>query len=234
MTNFMYIVEMIGIVSFAISGALEGIKNKTDILGIMILAVVTATGGGIIRDVILGIHPPLTLQNGELVIVASVTAIIVFIAHKINQIGKVFSRKQYRDLLIYVDALGLAVFTINGMNYAQAYDPSYRSFLLIFIGLITGVGGGVIRDTLINKIPFIMDRHVYASAAIVGAVLYRLLTRDGFMNNRIAMIISVVLIFTIRYLSYKKEWNLPKVNRPITEDEKNAWQYKKNNILLQA
>lgn len=217
MPTFMYAIELMGIISFAISGALEGIKSKTDILGITILAVVTSTGGGIIRDVILGIHPPLSLVNGEPVIIAIITAFIVFILHKINMAERIFSRKQYIDLLVYVDAIGLAFFTINGINYAQLHNPEYRSFLLIFIGLLTGIGGGVIRDTLVNKIPFIMDRHIYASAAIFGAVVYRLLTRYNFMQRKIAMIISVIIIFLIRYLSYKKEWNLPKVNLPKIE-----------------
>lgn len=216
MEGFIKYIEIIGIIAFAISGALEGIKSKLDLLGVLVLGIITATGGGVIRDVILGIRPPLNLRFGFNIYLAIIVSMIVFLINLFDDnINRWTINKSFDQSLIYSDAIGLAVFTITGMEVAYRLHTEYSMVLYVFVGVVTGVGGGIIRDTLINAVPYILDRHVYASASIIGAINFHLLTIYTDINRAITSTICIFIIFIIRILANKFEWNLPKATRII-------------------
>ena len=141
------IFELIGTVAFSVSGALTGIKKKMDILGVIILGLTTAVGGGVIRDLILGNTPPNTFRNPVYAVVAIATAIIVFLPPVYRMLFK--SQRLYDLIMLWMDALGLGIFTVVGIQVAHTMGDSigtHSAFLMIFVGVVTGVGGGVIRD----------------------------------------------------------------------------------------
>lgn len=207
------ILEIIGIVVFAITGALEAIKSKMDLLGVLILGVITAVGGGIIRDLVLGINPPASFSNPKFIYMATATSLGVFLLVFYNKkiLGNA-SNKIYNNIILITDALGLAVFTVLGMKVAYNLSFNYRGVIYVFVGLISGVGGGMIRDVLLQKIPYILNRNIYASASIIGAIFYYSLTKHSLMSEGLRMIISIVIIFTIRMVAAKKDLHLPKAN----------------------
>lgn len=205
--------EIVGIIVFAITGALEAIKSKMDLLGVLIIGTTTAVGGGIIRDLVLGINPPASFNNPIFIYYATSTSLIVFmIAYFNKKIMGNASVTFFDKILTVTDALGLAVFTILGMKVAYALSYEYRGVIYIFVGLITGVGGGVIRDVLLQKVPYILERNIYASASIIGAVIFYLLTKNNILNEALRMEISILIIFVIRIYAAKHNLNLPKVN----------------------
>lgn len=216
MGNFIKYVEIIGLIAFAISGALEGIKSNLDFLGVVVLGVITATGGGVIRDLILGINPPISFRSGVNIYIAVFVSVIVFLVNLFNDnVNRWTVNKLFDISLLYYDAIGLATFTITGMQIAYAIDDSYSMALYVFVGVISGIGGGIIRDTLINAVPYILDRYVYASASIVGAVLFHILIIYTTVNQTLSAIICISIIFSIRILANKYRWNLPKATRII-------------------
>jgi len=192
------ILELLGTVAFAISGATVAIQKKMDILGVCILGMTTSVGGGIVRDVILGITPPTAFQQPIYAITALIVSILTFlpaIREKINTDGWFYW---------FIDSLGLAVFTIVG---ALAGVPSGNVFLIIFVGNITGVGGGVIRDIFANRNPVIFHKNVYATASLSGAVVFVSLFK---FNQYAAAIIGGVVVFVLRLFAVKFKWDLPK------------------------
>jgi len=202
-----YLIEIIGTIAFASSGAMIAIEKNMDIFGINVLALTTALGGGLIRDLILGITPPNMFRDSSYAIVAIVTACLMFIICKIKKewIDIIFRKHEY--WLVIMDAVGLGAFTVIGIN--TAWSKGYKdAFLLIFVGVITGVGGGVLRDLMAQKMPFIFVRHIYACASLVGAIMFLILV--NFIPMDASMIIAAVIIVIIRCLAAHYKWNLPK------------------------
>src|SRR5574344_1728149 len=216
MSSFLTFVEYIGIIAFAISGALEGIKQRYDYLGVIIIGVVTSTGGGVIRDLILGINPPYSLRSGSYIYLAIIVATIVFIVNLLDDnVNRWTVNKLFDEALVLTDAMGLSVFVITGMQVAYNISNSYSAILYIFVGTISGVGGGIIRDMLIGNTPYIFDGHIYASAAIIGSTAYHLLTDYTAFPVRLIMIFCIILIFVVRMVSYHFNLNLPKATKII-------------------
>lgn len=206
MDIYILVLEIIGTVAFAVSGAMTGLKRQMDIFGVVILGLTTAVGGGIIRDLLLGITPPNTFQNPLYAFIAIGTALIIFIP----AIHRWLLRRTriYETVLIYADALGLGIFTVIGIRVAFEISVDFNKFLLIFVGLVTGVGGGIMRDILAGNTPFIFIRHVYAVASLLGAVVCVILwTMAG---SVVAMLAGLVLIVVVRLLSFHFKWNLPR------------------------
>jgi uncharacterized membrane protein YeiH len=206
METFVFIFEIVGTVAFALSGALTGLKKEMDILGVTFLGLMTAVGGGIIRDLILGITPPTTFQKPVYALVAVAVSILAFIP----AIRRPLSRRQavFDRMLLLMDSIGLGIFTVVGIKIAHAASQDYNVFLDIFVGVITGVGGGILRDVLAGNTPYIFVKHVYASASIAGAVLCTLLWDSA--GGYAAMMAGAVLVVVIRLLSAHFKWNLPK------------------------
>ena len=210
MENFLIILEMIGTIAFAISGATVGIKSRMDVLGVTILGVTTAIGGGIMRDIILGLQLPSSFSGPRNLYVSTLVAMATFVFVYYNKRVKGNNiNRAFDAIMLITDAIGLAVFTVLGMDVAFKISLDFPFPLYIFVGVITGVGGGVVRDILAQTKPFIFYKHVYASASIIGAVLYYLLR--GALPAPVPMLISMITIITIRLCAYKFKWNLPKV-----------------------
>lgn len=169
MQIFLLILELIGTVAFSVSGAMTAMKKNMDIFGVMILGLTTAVGGGVIRDLILGSAPPSTFRDPIYAITALITAVVVFLPWT----RRLFRRYQriYDLLLLTADSIGLGIFTVIGVQAAFAKSGSYSLFLLTFVGVITGVGGGIIRDMLAGNTPYVFVKHVYASASLAGALI---------------------------------------------------------------
>jgi uncharacterized membrane protein YeiH len=203
--TLLLVFEIVGTVSFAVSGAMTAIAKKMDILGVIILAVITSVGGGALRDIVLGINPPVTFSNPVYAIVAAVTAIIIFIP----AVQRFLSKKNivYEYALLIMDSLGLAVFTVIGIRTAIDHTNGFNVFLLLFVGVITGIGGGVLRDVLAGNIPYIFVKHFYASASIIGAAVCIVLW--NFVGGEWSMICGSVTIFVLRMLAAKFRWTLP-------------------------
>ena len=203
--QLLFIVEIIGTVAFAVSGAMVGLKKGMDVFGVSILGIVTAVGGGVIRDLILGNTPPMTFRNPVYALVAVAVSLIVFLP----VIRRLFDRFQsfYDHLLLGMDSVGLGIFTVMGVR--TAYDAGHDGiFLSLFVGVITGVGGGILRDVLAGQTPYIFVKHIYACASLAGAlicVLFWNLTGGAW-----AMVLGFVSVVLLRTLAAHFRWNLPR------------------------
>lgn len=208
MNIFILILELIGTVAFSISGAMTAIQKRMDIFGVIILGLTTAVGGGIIRDLVLGITPPATFQNPIYATTAIITAIVVFLP----VVQRMFHRYQraYDILMLTMDSLGLGIFTVIGVQAAFSQSGSYSMFLMAFVGVITGVGGGVIRDMMAGNTPYIFVKHIYACASLAGAISCVLLW--NLLGGAAAMAIGTILVIIIRFLSAHFRWSLPKAH----------------------
>lgn len=204
-----FVLEMIGTVAFALSGAMVAIQKRLDLLGILVLGITTAVGGGMIRDLIIGVHPPMMFVKPVYVVVSAIFILILFLIIKVNHSSPKFLESAlYETLFNLMDAIGLGVFTVVGVNSVMNNDMNHMLFLKIFLGVITGVGGGLIRDMMANETPGILRKHVYACASIAGAVCYIILY--DWLRSGTAMVLSVILVVVIRMLAKHYEWNLPK------------------------
>ena len=201
-----FVLELIGTVAFAVSGAIVGIKKQMDLFGVIVLGICTAVGGGIVRDLILGVTPPVTFKNPIYTLTAAAVSVLMFLPHMRARIGRhepVFDR-----LLLVMDAVGLGVFTVVGVQCAYQQSEDYTLFLLIFVGLITGVGGGVLRDVFSGERPYIFVRHFYACASIVGALICALCWRAR--GGNAAMLFGAAVVVVLRLLAAYYHWNLPR------------------------
>ena len=207
MEIFVRVLEIIGTVAFAASGALIAMRRHMDILGVIVLGVVTAVGGGILRDVILGITPPLAFRDPTCAMIAMGTSVLLFIPWIRHWL---MGRQRVFDFSLFLmDSVGLGVFTVMGIWNALDFNPDRSTFLLVFVGVLTGVGGGVIRDVLAGQMPFILVKHVYACASLLGAIGCALLWR--LLPSYAAMLIGSSLVLVVRLLAAHYHWNLPTV-----------------------
>lgn len=205
MTNLLFIFEIVGTVAFAISGAMTALHKKMDVFGVAILGVITSVGGGVVRDLVLGNTPPATFKNP----VYSFVAIGVSVVFAFPFVHKLFSKRQkFFDLLLLImDSLGLAVFTVVGIKTASDIND-INIYLLVFVGVVTGVGGGVIRDTLAGNMPYIFVKHFYATASLIGAIITSVLW--NVLGGEYSMLIGAVIIFVLRLFAAHYHWKLPK------------------------
>lgn len=209
-TTFIFLLEIIGTIAFASSGALVGIRRNMDIFGVLVLGITTAVGGGCIRDLILGIHPPRMFQNVSYAGAATITSCFLFalIFWKKELLGSRFL-ESYEQAMNTLDAIGLGIFTITGIRTAMSVFDDPNTFLLIFVGVVTGIGGGMLRDVMAGATPFVFVKHVYACASLTGAVLYLFLS--GILKEQAAMLISAASVILIRLLAAHYHWNLPRI-----------------------
>lgn len=205
MTSTLFLIfEILGTVAFAVSGALVGLSKKMDIFGIIVLAVAVAVGGGIIRDLILGSVPPSAFLDPSYSVLAAVCAVVFCIpaVHRLIAKHKASSDRAF----LVMDTLGLASFTVVGVQTAYSIYPEASFFLPAFAGVVTGVGGGVIRDVFAGEVPGIFVRQFYASAVIVGAVLCVLLW--NLTGAAFASAVCMLCIILLRFLAERYHWHL--------------------------
>lgn len=204
-----FMVEMIGTVAFACSGAMVAIKKNLDLLGIIVLGVTTAVGGGMLRDLLIGITPPTLFVNPVYVMMAFLSVVVLFLIVKYGRVTiEMMESLWYERVMNLMDAVGLGAFTVVGIDAAVNAGFGEYHFLMIFLGVITGVGGGILRDMMAGVTPAVLKKHVYACASLAGAVSY-----VGLMNvldNDWDMILSALLVVVIRVLARHYKWNLPR------------------------
>lgn len=203
------VLELVGTVSFAVSGATVAISKKADLFGVVFLGSITALGGGITRDILLGHFPPRAFVNALYVSVAAVSAIVVFVLARIFKEKYTMREHIFESVNNVFDALGLGIFTVTGINAALLSNAESNAYFAIFLGVTTGVGGGILRDLLSASVPLVLKKHIYALASIAGGCVYYLLVANG-VYKPIGAIVCVVCVFVIRILATVFKWNLPK------------------------
>lgn len=205
------VLEIIGAIAFAVSGAFAAIKAKFDVFGVIVIGCITAIGGGITRDMLIGSVPPAIFSKLYIVGIAACTSLVVFVLSYIR-------RKDFENLREKVDhinnifsAIGLASYTVTGIELAFVKGLSDNIFLSVTLGVLTGVGGGVLRDILTENTPYIFKKHVYAVTAIVGGGLYYVL-RLFIANTILPSAAAMLFIIGMRLLAAKYRWSLPKIH----------------------
>ena len=208
MEDVMFVLELIGAAAFAVSGAMVAIEKKADIFGVLFLAVTTALGGGVIRDVLIGRIPPVMFVSYWYLLISVVAALAVFIDAYLRS----EKYKLHLDKLDAVnnvfDAIGLAVFTVSGMNAAMPVSDNV--ILVLFVGMCTGVGGGMLRDVMTNTMPKVLRKHVYAVASLIGGGLYYVMHVLD-INQLLSVGCGMLVIFALRLFATIYKWNLPSV-----------------------
>ncbi len=202
------IFEILGTIAFAVSGAMTGLSKKMDILGVTILGVITSVGGGAIRDLILGMTPPATFKDPTYALLAIAVSIIIFIPMVRHFLFK--QQRIYDIVMLIMDSIGLGAFTVVGIQVAYTADSSYNIFLLIFVGVVTGVGGGILRDVLSGNTPYIFVKHFYACASIIGSIACILLWK--YLGQSVAIIGGAAIVIILRLLAAHFRWSLPKAD----------------------
>ena len=199
---FIYVLDLFGTMAFAVTGAFKAIEKKFDIVGIIILATITGLAGGTIRDIIIGTVPPNSIADPAYIVITVATGFVIFL---------LFSRlKKHWNLFLKFDAIGLGVFTIIGATFA--YNIFGLNFLAIaFAGIVTAIGGGILRDVFVQDTPIIFVKELYASASFIGVVVfYFILAFDGSLY--LATILGIIITTGLRMVAMKFNWNLPRVH----------------------
>jgi len=198
--GFISILDYLGTAAFAITGASKAIEHKADIFGIIVLATVVGTAGGITRDVIFGRFPT-AFSDPIYVSITVIIGVAMFFLYS-------YFKKRMNVWLVF-DAIGLGVFSIIGASIA--YQIVGLDFLpIMFGGVITAIGGGILRDVFVREIPIVFVKEVYAVASIIGIVVFYVILSNG-VDMQVASIIGIVAATGIRLLAMKYNWNLPKV-----------------------
>ncbi len=211
--SIQFIIEIIGTVAFASSGAMVAIRKRLDLFGVLVLGATTAVGGGIIRDIILKISPPGSFQNPVYFALAAITVGIIFLFCYLNpEFLDMRFLEGYEKLMNILDAIGLGAFTVLGAQKAVSAGYENYRFLAVFLGVVTGVGGGLLRDMMAGITPYILKKHIYACASIAGAVIY--MYGRIWMDDSVALITGAVAVVVIRMLATKYRWNLPVARMP--------------------
>lgn len=213
-----YITEILGTIAFSASGAIIGIQRRLDLFGIIFISVITSFGGGIIRDIVLGHFPPRMFYSFMLLALAVAVSIIVFAVTAFNN-GKGKKHGRVFDFIKnLIDAVGLAAFSVAGVQITLASGYAHNAVLCVLMGMMTGVGGGILRDMMTRSIPYVLIKHVYALASLSGSLLFYLLIIWG-ANETVSSFVVIGFIVLVRVLAAEYKWSLPRIN-PV-EDEKN-------------
>ena len=202
--------EYLGVIAFSISGAVVAIEKETDVFGVLVLAFITSFGGGVTRDLILGLPVPgfFTKSYMPAILICFVTAVIVVVFAMCFK--RVFIEKEgfIGTINNYIDAVGLGAFTVSGVKLAISVGHS-EPFIAIMMGMIACIGGGMIRDVMLGTIPFVLRKRIYAIAALAGAAVYYLLWYLN-VGEAIAMIVGALTTILIRVLATVFKLNIPK------------------------
>lgn len=206
--TLLYALDLVGTAAFAASGAWAGVRRQMDLLGVLVLGVVTATGGGTLRDMLLGDLPPFSFKNETYLYLSIGVSLAVFIGHRYVEM--------LRNPLLYFDAIGLGTFVVIGVGKALALHAGY--LVAVMMGVMTATAGGVVRDILSGQVPLILQREVYASACIVGGVLMVALYEGG-AHPSLAAVVAAAATIILRLLAIRHNWELPRVAEDGTQQK---------------
>jgi uncharacterized membrane protein YeiH len=196
--NLLYALDLLGTAAFAASGAWAGVRRDMDLFGVVLLGLVTANGGGTVRDLLLG-APPFILKNETYLYLSLFISLLVFIFHH--------KMEFLHHPLQYFDAVGLGTFVVIGTGKALDYHIGF--FGSVMMGVLTATAGGMIRDILSNQVPLVLQREVYASACLAGGALLYLLHLTTLPGN-VSLVVSAVAVTGVRLLAIQKGWSLPR------------------------
>ena len=198
---FSYILDLFGTLAFAVTGAFKAIEHKSDIVGIIILATITGVAGGTIRDIVLGEFPTNSISDPAYVIITVATGIVIFFLYS--------HLKKHWNVFLKFDAIGLGVFTIIGATFAfNIFGLNYLAMALA--GVLTAIGGGILRDVFVNQVPIVFIKELYVSASFVGVTIFYLLLLAE-IELYAATIAGIIITTGLRLVAMKYNWNLPKV-----------------------
>lgn len=197
--QFIYIADLIGVAVFATAGALAAQGKRLDILGVVVLAIVTALGGGTIRDITLDTHPVVWIADTSYLWTAIISAVVAFVVCRYIQYP--------RRTLLVLDAMGLALFAVLGAEKALALD--LPPLIVVMMAVITGCAGGMIRDIITGQIPLILQRdgELYATCALGGAIFY--IVFKEYMPGEVVALSSMMIIFVLRMAAMFADLRLP-------------------------
>ncbi|HJW17834.1 MAG TPA: trimeric intracellular cation channel family protein [Flavisolibacter sp.] len=199
-SSFLNLIDILGTFAFAVAGGFSAMERKLDPFGVLIIAFVTAIGGGTVRDVLVGNFPVNWLHNGN-------TILIIFVSSILTMIFGSYLKHLNTALFIF-DALGLGLFTIIGIEVGL--KQGFSAGICIALGTISACFGGVIRDVLLNKVPLIFRKEIYALACIIGGITYYLL-KQTHLNDDVAKVICILMIFVIRFIAVRFNLSLPQI-----------------------
>ncbi len=202
MEVFLLALDLIGTFVFAISGATIGVRHRLDLFGVLVLAFATATFGGIARDVVIGALPPAALVNWNYLALSCLAGLVTFRWHA--------QVERLRNPVQLFDAAGLALFAVYGTEKALAYGLA--PFGAVLLGMLSGIGGGIVRDMLVNRTPVVLQAELYAVAAMAGA----LIVVGGHaldLHGHAVAFTGVAVCFGLRFMAIRHGWSLP-VARP--------------------
>nr|WP_230380169.1 trimeric intracellular cation channel family protein [Kaistella gelatinilytica] len=197
--NFNFIIEILGTISFAMSGSFAAMQKRLDPFGVLIIAFVTAVGGGTVRDLLLDV-PVFWMHDMVMCSVIFATCLFAMIFKSVE--------KKFRVTLSIFDSLGLGLFTIVGIQ--KGLSAELHPVICLTLGTITGCFGGIIRDILLNRIPLIFRKEIYATACIVGGGVFLLLVKLTSFSYGFVQISTIIIIVAIRTLALKFQWQIPK------------------------
>lgn len=209
MDIFLTIIQYVGAVSFTISATIYAIHKRADIIGALVFSLLTCFGGGAIRDIVLGQLPPQILVSRDAHYLALVSIGVCLVCYHfgfIKKIARFADRHQHSFLIEFTDSLGLASFTVSGLEIAIEYGKT-GFVILVFAGCITGVGGGILRDICSAEIPSVFKKHIYLIPVIIASAFFAL-SYDK-IPEILSVIIACAIIISIRMLAFKFKWNLP-------------------------
>lgn len=207
-----YASEIIGTVAFAASGAMLAIDREMDLFGVLFEGIIAAVGGGVMRDVLLGTFPPNAFSNSVYVAVAFATSLVVFLYAYLRGSNYWRQLATMDRIINLLDAIGLGIFTVVGIQTAMDKGFSDNLFLCLFMGMTTGVGGGILRDLLSLTVPAVLVKRIYAVASLIGGGCFILILHLT-ANGPIAMLAGMLVTIVIRMVSTHFAWDLPKVHR---------------------
>ncbi len=212
-STFLYISNFIGVIAFAASGVFKGIKHDNDIFGVTLLAIVTAVGGGITRDIMLNMIPNAIVNSSDIYL-AIITALIIYLPYLFfkKRIRDLMTKREFvetsKTLVLICDAIGLAIFIYIGAD--KALSQNLNAIAVVIMATVTAVGGGVIRDILANETPFILKEDIYAVLCVIGGYLYKYLIIDLKFKEIETTIFIFSFVLFIRLIVIFKKLNLPK------------------------
>ena len=197
-TTLLLVLDLVGIAVFGVSGALAGVDKNLDLFGVLFLSVATALGGGFMRDALIGSTPAAALTDGRYLLVPVVVGLIVFYVHPaMARLSRIF---------LLVDAAGLGLFAVAGAR--KALDFGVPAVGACGIGLLTAIGGGIIRDVLVREIPAVLHREIYATAALLATIIVVVGDKADF-NNVVTAAVAIAAAFGLRVISSWKQWSAP-------------------------
>jgi uncharacterized membrane protein YeiH len=191
--------DLAGTFVFAISGAVAAKQRGLDLFGICAIAFTVACGGGIIRDLCIGAIPPAGLTNWHYLVAAILATVLTVGLYPLVQ--------RLNHPVLFFDALGLSLFAVTGAQKSLAYG--HNAEVAVLLGITTAVGGGVLRDILLNRVPVILEKEIYASAALIGALIVVLGHYLKWLSSDWDSIIALIICFGLRLLALRYQWNLP-------------------------